>query len=411
MRTTSFAGFAALAIAAAACATQDEPDIADVRALSGPNLPASPGQVHTRLDDCQQNHTQFSTWADVHVIAPRASAGMQFQVRLSSPSQRVVDLGLPQLAPYDGSCTALVDLFGGALLAVAPGGYKVEVCLDPSAPNTCGSQNFQVRAASEEPEPWMGTLVIRKFYDANEDGLPNDPAPGDTEPQWLEGWAMEIHPEILDYLVETSSPSTTSLEPGTYTVLERLPNESNWFHVTPRSHEVEIVAGETTEVEFGNACKASPGGHTLGWWQNKNGEAEMRTDLADDLAALNALHLKDLQGADRDFALDDYAGFRAWLKGAKGNPMAYMLSAQLATLVLSMRHGHTDGDVYVGLDGEDWLVAQDLVDRANALLADFDPAAPDANEAEEARIKDWIDAVNNGRSFTQPTPALCPFTF
>jgi hypothetical protein len=275
---------------------------------------------------------------------------------------------------------------------------------------SCKSENFKLEPADEPEEPELGTLTVLKFYDANEDGLRNDPAPGGTDPQELMGWAFIVTDEEGDTF-PWETPASLALEPGLYTVTELLPAEQNWLHSTPLSFDIEIVAGETTEVEFGNYSTSSPGGHTLGWWQNKNGEAEMRSDLAGDLAALNALHLKNLQGADADFGPGDYAGFKAWLKGAKGNPMAYMLSAQTATLVLAMRHGHTDNTVYVGLDGTDWLVAQDLVDRAEALLAAFDPTKPDANKGEETRIKDWIDAVNNGRSFTQPTPALCPFTF
>lgn len=407
-----------LAVAGFGCASggmgDDENGV--MEAMAKPAAP-SPGNVFTTNSDCAKNTPKFDSLEEVHVLAPRAPAKTEFFVKLYGPPLATVDLGIPQvLIPYGGECASLVEIFGDVFGTMNNGGvYKVEVCGDLDEPRSCFSQNFKINESEGEGGaggggPTMGTLLVDKYYYVNE-GDPTEAIPAGEQGEALEGWRIDLTDEDGD-TVSYPTPVEVYLEPGTYTVTERMPNESNWRAGTVLTYEVVIEAGETVQVKFGNYCERSPGGHTLGWWQNKNGEADMRTDLAGDLGALDALHLKNLSGDDQDFGPTDYAGFKSWLKGAKGNPMAYMLSAQLSSMVLAMRHGYTDGAVYVGRDGDgNWLLPGGLVTWADQLLSEFQRSTPDANKAEETRVKDWIDAVNNGRSFAQPTGEHCPYSF
>ena len=88
--------------------------------------------------------------------------------------------------------------------------------------------------------------------------------------------------------------------------------------------------------------------------------------------------------------------------------MAYMLSAQLAATKLSVIHGFTNPVVIV--DGT--RNVNDLMAYADSLLAadGFTPGG-DPNRAEQARVKDILDLINNGGSFVQPTAVNCPYTF
>ncbi|AKU91702.1 hypothetical protein [Vulgatibacter incomptus] len=362
---------------------------------------------------------------EVHVVAPHAPANTPFFVKLYGPPMASIDLGLPQIRPYGGECARLVDIFGDVFQTMNNGGvFKVEVCGDLNKPKSCFSQNFKVKewgggeggaggaggaggegGAGGHEEPLLGKLHVIKSY-------AGDPSiGGDVE---LSGWHVDL--EASDgTVVPLETPVEIDLLPGTYTVTERRAKESNWYNSTETFKVVEITAGATTEVEFRNYCTRKPGGHTMGWWQNKNGEADMRTDLAGDLDALNALNLKNGQGNDQDFALNDYAGFKAWIKGAKANPMAYMLSTQLATMVLATRHGYTDPSVYVGKDETGtWIQGDGLVAWADRLLYAFDKNRPDANKSAEGKVKDLIDEINNGaKSYLQPVhdPDGCPYTF
>jgi len=73
-----------------------------------------------------------------------------------------------------------------------------------------------------------------------------------------------------------------------------------------------------------------------------------------------------------------------------------MLSAQLAATYLSVQHGFTDPTVVV--DGT--LTVSGLITYANSLLcADGVTLAHDANRAEQERVKDILDHINNGGSF------------
>ena len=71
-----------------------------------------------------------------------------------------------------------------------------------------------------------------------------------------------------------------------------------------------------------------------------------------------------------------------------------MLSAQLAATYLSMQHGFTDATVVV--DGS--LTVSGFIMYANSLLcADGMTKAGDVNRAEQERVKNILDQINNGK--------------
>jgi hypothetical protein len=136
----------------------------------------------------------------------------------------------------------------------------------------------------------------------------------------------------------------------------------------------------------------TPGGRTLGFWSNKNGQALI---TAADLQALRDLCLRTTSGTD--FTVNSKAAFRTWILGANGRNMASMLSAQLAATYLSVQHGFTDPSVVV--DGS--LTVSALINYANSLLcADGSTLSGDANRAEQERVKNILDRINNGGSFS-----------
>jgi hypothetical protein len=141
----------------------------------------------------------------------------------------------------------------------------------------------------------------------------------------------------------------------------------------------------------GGTTGGTPGGRTLGFWSNKNGQALITSA---DLDGLRSLCLRTTSGTD--FTVSSKAALRTWLLGASGRNMASMLSAQLAATYLSVQHGFTDPNVVV--DGT--LTVSALITYANSLLcADGTTLAGDANRAEQERVKDILDRINNGGSF------------
>jgi len=173
-------------------------------------------------------------------------------------------------------------------------------------------------------------------------------------------------------------------------------------------------------------CVYTPGGHTLGFWSNKNGQV---LEDGADLCTLTALNLRTGNGAAYDplsaaicagtptTAQINSArtGLSTWLLNADATSMAYMLSAQLAATQLSVLNGFTDPTVIVDVIGGVRNINQEIA-YANSLLANpivggtFNglngsvTKTATALRAEQERVKNILDKINNGLSFTQPCP-------
>lgn len=255
-----------------------------------------------------------------------------------------------------------------------------------------------------------GSISGKKFYDANKNGL-------DDDGQVVVGWKVVLSGSASDtkYTDGSGNYSFGPLGPGTYTVTEVSPNTS-WTATTKTSCTFTIsCANESNDFRcvFGNYCTATPGGLTIGFWSNKNGQA---LETSADFIGLNALCLKNANGSDRDFLESTLAknktAFANWLLSASATNMAYMLSAQLAGTYLNVAHGVTNANVFV--DGTRNVA--DEITYANSLLCGSSPCTGYAGlsiaagpcRTEQERVKSILDKINNGGSFSQPVP--CSFT-
>ncbi|MEX0630355.1 MAG: hypothetical protein WEE67_08370 [Chloroflexota bacterium] len=283
--------------------------------------------------------------------------------------------------------------------------YKVWVCTDSDfTESNCKTDNFKVIESPIPPEE--ATLNVIKFYDANANGINDDGIE-------ITGWKINIHDD-LD--IDRFTPVSVILAPDTYTVTEYTPVETNWISTTDNPVIVVLADGDETTVEFGNLCLGPGGGHTLGYWSNRNGQATMNDSggPGSELTLLSLLNLKNAIGAD--FNPTTYAQFRTWLLHATAVNMAYMLSAQLAAMELNVEAGFVSGSALVYApdvddgDPSDFLTISSLMTLANtALGADGYTPAGDPNRDEQEDLKDALDAANNNLTFVQDTP--CPFSF
>ena len=277
----------------------------------------------------------------------------------------------------------------------AGGEYKVWVSKDPLfAPSNSKTDNFKVK-----PDPVTGTLHVRKFYDANANGLDDDGQP-------ITGWQVRIQ-DGIDWVRYT--PVDVLLEQDTYTVTESAALETNWMATTPSSAIVALPPDAT--VTFGNLCVGAGGGLTLGFWSNKNGQALMDNT---DLAMLVALNLRNGNGSAFDPA--NYASFRTWILNATATNMAYMLSAQLAAMELNVFNGKVSGGALIYAPGATsanalgFATVNAVMGEANTSLG-TDPvtvASGTARTYQEA-LKNALDRANNNLNFVQATP--CAFSF
>jgi hypothetical protein len=156
----------------------------------------------------------------------------------------------------------------------------------------------------------------------------------------------------------------------------------NGLWITDASVTICDLNGETNPP-------AAPGGRTIGFWSNKNGQALITSA---DLQALQNLCVKNSAGTD--FNPTTASALKSWLRGSNARNMASMLSAQLAATYLNVRHGFTDPNFVL----EGTLTVNDLITYANSLLCeDGMTAAGDAHRAEQERVKDILDEINNGK--------------
>jgi hypothetical protein len=289
----------------------------------------------------------------------------------------------------------------------SPGGeYKVWVSKDSTfSGGTNKTDNFKVQADHGGGVP-QGTLNIVKFYDANANGLNDDG-------QLITGWRMQIHDNI-DFIRFT--PVSLILAPDDYVITESDPVETNWVHTTTNPVNLTLNNGDNTTVEFGNLCLGAGGGKTLGFWSNKNGQAQLNDGgtMNPEFALLTSLCLRSAIGTD--FDPTSYPWFRTWLLNATATNMAYMLSAQLATMELNVEAGFVNGGQFIYAPGTNsanslgFATVNAVMTEANTLLCakgNIPSGDPDRPRAEA--LKNALDNANNNLNFVQTTP--CPFTF
>ena len=265
-----------------------------------------------------------------------------------------------------------------------------------------------------------GQLSGAKYYDGDTNG-----AMGLAE-DGIEGWKVDIYNGLT--LVETLTTDSagdwesSALPPGTYTVREQQSGSANgtaWTQTGNTTDQSSVTGGATVGLTsfvytvtvpsgvpstadglyFGNVCEIVPGGHTLGFWHNKNGQA---LTTGADFAALSAFNLVKADGTAFNPANDSQLS--SWLKAATGKNMAYMLSAQMAATYLSVVHGFTDPDVVV----YDGMTITQLFAYADALLL-ADPVTVVASTArtEQTAVKSVFDKINNNGGFAQADGTAC----
>lgn len=283
-----------------------------------------------------------------------------------------------------------------------PGGeYKVWVSKSSGfAESASKTDNFRINETT--PTPPQATLNVNKFYDANANGLDDDSIA-------ITGWKVRIQDNI-DFIRFTPVTITVAA-PDDYTVTEFAPIETNWVSTTTNPVLISLADGDNKTVTFGNLCLGAGGGLTLGFWSNKNGQALVG---ADDLSMLVGLNLRNANGSAFDPA--NYAALRTWLLNATATNMAYMLSAQLATMELNVFNGKVSGTSLVYAPGSHdanslgFITVNALMNEANtALGANGNTVAASADRSYQEALKNALDNANNNKNFVQAAP--CAFSF
>lgn len=287
------------------------------------------------------------------------------------------------------------------------GEYKVWISKDPGfAPSESKTDNFKVLESDDPDVPGDSTISGLKFYDKNVNGVKDADEPG------IQGWRIQLHGATA--WTETDTDATghyvfLNVDDGTYNVCEVIPSFlPKWLATTPTVIGPVTVPPDSTGNDFGNVCLGPGGGHTLGFWSNRNGQ---RMIDAGDLAALAALNLRAANGAD--FNPASASALRTWLLGGTATNMAYMLSVQLAAMKLNTLNPNgspfvsASAIVYAGSCGNanGFITIGDLMDKANTSLGLYpNTLAGHPERAAQECLKNALDAANNNENFVQAEP-------
>ena len=292
---------------------------------------------------------------------------------------------------------------------------------DSNSTNNSDTELTTVDAAPPTDTNASGT----KYYDANANGQLDAGEVG------LADWPIDYDDGTTSALVVTDAAGNFSVDlaPGTYTFAERQAG-SPWFQTgntvdqsggtgdvtlnLDMTYTVSLDVGETAiGLNFGNLCVGADGGRTIGFWGNRNGQALIG---ADDLALLSGLNLVNEDGSA--FDPTTAAEVRTWLRAATARNMAYMLSAQLASMALNVHNGFVDGSSLVYAPGTTsanvagFATVDALMAEANAELGLHPTTVPGDTWLDyQTALKDALDTANNNLTFVQADPSTCPAPF
>lgn len=312
-----------------------------------------------------------------------------------------------------------------------PGGeYKVWVSTVSTFDNdSTKTDNFKVPAdciGDDCGGEVSGAVIsVEKYQDVNANGLYDD---GLDIP--ISGWPFCVQQAAgAPDCVHVTPSGPMLVVPDTYTVTEGNPTTGAWVHsgctdtlngiaapcASISSDTVTLAADDAKDIMFGNVCLGAGGGLTLGFWSNRNGQALIDSG---DILMLVTLNLVNATGSP--FGPTTAANVKSWLLSANATNMAYMLSAQLATMELNVANGFVSSAALVyapcligtatpGANSLGFISITDLMAAANTSLG-ANPLTVSAGPVRTYQecLKTALDRANNNLNFVQTTACALP---
>jgi hypothetical protein len=279
-------------------------------------------------------------------------------------------------------------------------------------------------------QPQQPMISGYKWYDTNTNGVYDSGEPV------IPGWRINATDGSTNLMSWTYTgangyytiPADSN---NTYTIAEIFPN-STWIAtacvgaasqsggastICNSNTSASVSTGTTTNIlgpNFGNVCTGAGGGLTLGFWSNPNGQRILSSDSGW-AAFLDALNLRGATGAT--FDPSTLSGFKSWLLSATATNMAYMLSAQLATMELNVRENDVSASSLIYAPGTSSAnaagfatVAAIMTEANNELGLHGSTLSGSLYRNYQQSLKNALDQANNNFNFVQAGPASCPFS-
>jgi hypothetical protein len=385
------------------------------------------GAIWTTTQDgtAQNGNVAYPLKADVYLKGSGYDANTTLYVRVIAPGGNI-------LSPNDGVVVTdangefgqvqIISLTGVFADTTNDGGeYRVLVDSNTSF-RGAKNDNFKVDEDDEVVLPPQGLITGFKFFDANANGV------FDLGDSPVASWTFTLTVTTPDQVTTTTTVITDSF--GLWTGTEYYPQGTTFTmsetltanqyctsaSVNGGSNTIVGMASGTVSVggtidstdvsvEFGNLSLGAGGGHTLGFWSNKNGQA---LTSAADLALLTGLNLRNANGSD--FVASSLTAFKNWLLNGNATNMAYMLSVQLAAMSMNVAEGWVNPSALVYAPGCTGIVningfatIGDVMAAANtSLLTNNVTVASGATRTYQEALKNALDKANNNLNFVNP---------
>lgn len=320
------------------------------------------------------------------------------------------------------------------------GVYILAICqVGATNPSGCKYDAFRLQTEEECTDPnGCGTVVEfgvvsgMKYYDANTNGQ-FDAGTEEGIPNWLIDYRDGVSEQVY---TDANGEFSLSLIEDEY-VFTEAQGGSSWMQTgntvdqtsstggssatlnADMTYTVNAVDGSLTAgIYFGNVCVGAAqgsGGHTMGYWSNKNGQAVMKgtNNFSTSLSLLQLRNLRTASGANFDPA--SYSAYRTWLLNARATNMAYMLSAQLSAMEMNVLWGYVSPTALIYAPGATtanaagFTTVSALMNEANTSLAHHGyTVAESATRTYQEALKNALDRGNNNVNFVRPTWRDCP---
>src|SRR5438094_476976 len=156
--------------------------------------------------------------------------------------------------------------------------------------NLTGFSGFQASDSKTDNFKVVPTLPTQsritgiKFYDTNASGQQD---PGELV---IPGWRVEKTPPTTPDVTYTDSSGVYQYlvnNDGTVYTITEVPPNPGWFplgiwqNTTLTSGSATATGSGVNGPNFGNVCLGAGGGLTLGFWSNKNGQADWQRRFPD----------------------------------------------------------------------------------------------------------------------------------
>lgn len=203
--------------------------------------------------------------------------------------------------------------------------------------------------------------------------------------------------------------SFAGMPDGSYQVTSQVP--TGYLSTAYDSSQFVYLFNSSADLYFGNVCLGAGGAKSIGYWTNKNGEAQLINSgrLQDVLSYLRYFSLRNADGSD--FDPYNYMQLKTWLQKSNSKNMMYMLSAQLTSLYLNLEMANINYGSMLYAPGIGYMGGGKFIDPYSLLwytnyylMYQTTMTGNEPNRDYTVLLLESLSGANNNTGFVQDQP-------